>query len=878
MMVKTKYFKCYVYMDAVRHFFLISILFCSGTFCFAFQKANVNINNDKSWPVLTEYDQKHIKLIALPLGGIGTGTVSLGGRGDLRYWENLNRPNKVYVALDPNMKLGYSFFTLYAKAEGEKPVTRAIEGALQPPYEGERGSPAINQGLPRFRKNTFRAAYPFGQVLLSDPDVPLDVVIEGFNPLVPGDVEASSIPIAVLRFVLTNKTDKVVEVSVCGTLFNYIGTYDGPNRAVKKINIFREDKKNPLLKGIFMRAEHVDPLDEQFGTLALSVLAETGVSYRTGWWNTPGPWGDSLLDFWDDFSADGVLEERDSDNPRASLAVSRSVPPHGTEKITFLLTWHFPNRMTLVRSDSLGNFNSQGKDLVKKRIGNYYTTQYSDAWDVVKRTIPKLSELEEKTILFVRSFLDSDLPNEVKEAALYNISTLRTQTTFRTENGYFHGWEGSGNTHGLGFGTCTHVWNYEQGTAFTFGELAKKMREVEFMYATLDNGLMAHRVKLPLEEHAQDFKRAAADGQMGCIMKIYRDWQLSGDDELLKNLWPNVKKALAFAWRKGGWDEDQDGVMDGPNQHNTMDVDYFGANPQMGIWYLGALRAAEEMGRYLNDTQFSDKCHKLFENGSKWIDANLFNGEYYEHKLEDPDEFPHQLGAGCLVDQLVGQYMAHVCGLGYLLDPQHVKTALQSIMKYNWRDNLYGHYNYFRSFALSDESALLMASYPKGRRPKRPFPYSTEIMTGFEYTAAIGMLYEGQIEEGLVCIKAIRKRYDGLRRNPFDEAEYGHHYARAMASWAAVLAMTGFQYSGVEGSIQFAAVYKPTKWFWSNGYAWGTFRQIPGDGKQQIELAVLHGTIKIKKLILENYGVLDLKKSTTIEEGETLTSIVPKNR
>ena len=208
-----------------------------------------------------------------------------------------------------------------------------------------------------------------------------------------------------------------------------------------------------------------------------------------------------------------------------------------------------------------------------------------------------------------------------------------------------------------------------------------------------------------------------------------------------------VKKAVEFCWIPGGWDADKDGVMEGC-QHNTMDVEYYGPNPQMGIWYLGALRAAEEMARRVGDNEFAATCKDLFERGSKWIDGNLFNGEYYEHQIrppkdesqiaasllvgmgaKDPTNPDYQLGAGCLVDQLVGQYMAHVCGLGYLVDQDHVRTTLDSIMKYNYRDNLYGHFNCMRSFALGDEAVLLMADYPKDR-PKNPFPYFSEVMTG----------------------------------------------------------------------------------------------------------------------------------------------------
>ncbi|MBZ0289946.1 MAG: glycoside hydrolase family 116 protein, partial [Anaerolineae bacterium] len=361
---------------------------------------------------------------------------------------------------------------------------------------------------------------------------------------------------------------------------------------------------------------------------------------------------------------------------------------------------------------------------------------------------------------------DSDLPRVVKEAALFNLSTLRSQTTFQTADGYIYGWEGCDDTAGCCFGSCTHVWNYEQATAFLFGDLARRMREVEFLYTTRDDGGMSFRVNLPLK-YATAWSLAAADGQMGCLMKLYRDWQLSGDDEFLRRLWPKARKALEFCWIPGGWDADKDGVMEGC-QHNTMDVEYYGPNPQMGIWYLGALRSGEEMARQVGETDFADECRRLYENGRAWIDAHLFNGDYYEHEIRpaaskqsvfgmllsdmgaaDPTDPVLQLGAGCLVDQLVGQFVAHVCGLGYLTNPDHVQQTLRSIKQYNFKQGMFDHFNHMRSYVLNDESALLMATYPRGNRPQRPFPYYNEVMTGFEYSAAIGMLYEGQIDDGL---------------------------------------------------------------------------------------------------------------------------------
>ncbi|MFH1718909.1 MAG: GH116 family glycosyl-hydrolase [Planctomycetota bacterium] len=831
------------------------------------------------WPVLKRYDQDHLARIALPLGGIGTGTVSLGGRGDLRDWEIMNRAAKGFVPIQE--RSSGPFFAIFVRTDDGRTVTRAIEGPIElPGYEESHGSTVPNHGLPRFRRCSFAAAYPFGQVMLSDADVPVDVRIEAFNPLVPGDAEASGIPVAVLRYVLRNKTGKSVTASICGSVPNFIGVDGSGNTKDWKGDLVavggkanrNQFRKGRSVRGVFMNSEGVAERAEQWGTIAIATTAETGVSYRTAW--IQQGWGGSLLDFWDDFSDDGRLQEREApgeDTPMASLAVGFDLPPNGTKEVTFLLTWHFPNRQT---------WTPKGNE--KDCIGNYYTTKYDDAWDVAEKFVSQLAALEEKTLSFVRTFCQSDLPEVVKEAALFNISTLKTQTCFRTADGRFYGWEGSSNTRGCCHGSCTHVWNYEQAAAFLFGDLAKSMREVEFAHATDDKGLMSFRVNLPLER-AHGFGKAAADGQMGCIMKMYRDWQLSGDDQMLKALWPHVKRALEFCWIEGGWDADRDGVMEGC-QHNTMDVEYYGPNPQMGVWYLGALRAAEEMARYLGDDDFAVTCHRLFAQGSAWIDENLFNGEYYEHQVrppkdksqiapsllvgmgaKDPTRPDYQLGSGCLVDQLVGQYMAHVCGLGYLIEPDHVRKTLQSIMKYNLREGLYGHFNCMRSFALGDESALLMASYPKDR-PKNPFPYFTEVMTGFEYAAAVGMLYEGRPDDGLKCIGNIRERYDGRKRSPFDEAECGHHYARAMASWAAVLAMTGFNYSGVEKTMTFAA--RDGTFFWSNGYAWGNCSLRRSGGRIHVALSVLHGNLSLSRFTLSGFGQIQFDKTVSVNVGE----------
>lgn len=370
--------------------------------------------------------------------------------------------------------------------------------------------------------------------------------------------------------------------------------------------------------------------------------------------------------------------------------------------------------------------------------------------------------------------------------------------------------------------------------------------------------------------NARKFQHWAADGQMGTIVKMYRDWQLSGNDDELKKIWPNIKKSMAFAWT-GIWDTNKDGVMEGP-QHNTMDIEYYGPNPQMSAWYLAALKAAKEMASYLKDVDFAKECDDLFEKGKSWVDANLFNGEYYEQIIPKDHNGVAQLGKGCLVDQLVGQYLAHTTGLGYVLDKQHVQTTLRSILKYNWVSDFNNHTNTFRSFALGKEQGMIMASYPHGGLLDSPFPYYTELMTGFEYSTGVHMIYEGMRKEGLKVFTAIRDRYDGKKRNPFNEGEYGHRYARAMASWAGVLAWTGFQYSAVTKTMKFNDM--PGTYFWSNGYSYGTITLTKKEKNTQVEIKVIEGKIELDKFELNNKIVYQFKNNNVARAGQFLKFVL----
>jgi len=498
-------------------------------------------------------------------------------------------------------------------------------------------------------------------------------------------------------------------------------------------------------------------------------------------------------------------------------------------------------------------------------VGNAYTERFADAWDASRQMATELAPLEARTRVFAQALERSTLPPALLDAATSTLSTLRTNTCFRTPDGEFHGFEGCNDHQGCCHGSCTHVWNYEHATAQLFPTLAHSLRESEFLRNTDTNGLMGFRSYLP--DGKQIWQMAAADGQMGCLIKLYREWRLSGDTDWLRRLWPHAKRALEFAWIENGWDGNRDGVAEGV-QHNTYDVEFYGPNPLCGIYYLGALRAGEEMARTVGDQDSVAEYHRLFENGSRWFDQNLFNGEYYIQKVEGRPESQiapgvrigygagdtlhpsYQMGDACLADQLLGQLQAHVAGLGYLLPEAHVRAALKSVYKYNYRANLGDHVDLQRTYALNDEGGVVVATYPLGKRPEIPFPYFGEIWTGMDYQLAASLAFEGMMTEALTVVESTRRRFDGERRNPWNEPECGHHYARALASWACFAAWSGFRYSAPlrELTLMPHTRRQAFRCFWSVPSGWGSFTHTLKPQEQRVTVQLAEGTIALQKV------------------------------
>jgi non-lysosomal glucosylceramidase len=804
------------------------------------------------------YTDEALKEIAFPLGGIGTGTVSLGGRGQLRDWEIFNRPGK-------GKGLMYTFPAVFTRTASGKKMARVLESKIPPPHIVGGGCPPHEvYGLPRLSNAIFKGEYPFAYIDFRDAKLPVKIDLTAFNPMIPLNEQDSAIPAAVLRYKVTNTGDEPVDATVCWSLQNACGN-DGTMSPTRHNSNYGQQKNDYIddgeFRGVKLTQSKYPENDPKSGSMAI-VTTHKKVTYQEAW--TRGGWWDDAQAFWDDFRTDGEFTDNgvhdrsdDITSDITSLGLKVSLKPGESAELPFIITWYFPNRV---------NYWNREEEVKDKPLRNRYADLWKDAWDVAGYVVKNLERLESESAAFRDALYSSTLPRVALDAAGANMSIMRTCTGLYLDDDRFYGFEGCSDNSGCCPMNCTHVYNYEQALAFLYPKLERSMRLTDYTNQLFEDGKMAFRTLLPRQGKPIWGFHGAADGQMGCILKLYREWLMSGDEAFLREVYPGAKKSLEYAWVE--WDKDQDGVMEGI-QHNTYDIEFLGPNTMMGTLYMGALKAMEKLAAVMGDDEFAAKCKDIFEKGSYRMAESLWNGEFFIQDVDVETAPRYQYGKGCLSDQLLGQWFCEVVGLGKVLPQDKVKTTLESIFNYNWKPDLSDHESVQRTYALNDEAGLLLCSWPNGGRPRFPFTYADEVWTGIEYQVASHLIYEDMLEEGLAIVKGVRDRHDGIARNPWDEFECGHHYARAMASWSLVTALSGFLYNAPKKKIAFGPKVSASDFrcFYSTGSAWGTFTQELKDRRLIARIGVTQGELELENVKLDLPSDIEGTKGSASIDG-----------
>jgi uncharacterized protein (DUF608 family) len=821
--------------------------------------------------------------VAMPVGGIGAGCICFNGYGGLQDFSIWNHPTTTALPEGfASSRGGFAILHIKGPAsitkliEGPFPVLKIFDQGLQ----GEGYRRGGFEGFPRFDRCEFKGEFPFGEAKISDAKIPLAVRVTVWNPFVPLDDKNSSIPCAILEYTFHNRSQGSVEFE-----FSYHLSHLAPGCGRDESH-----SRNTVVpgRGVFLHNIE-EPTSESYGSACLISIGNRP-KIKAMWLRSPGWEFDSLSALWREVST-GTFAENDGTSAidtagrnGGSILLQGKLAPGESQSFPLVIVWHFPNcYLQAGGAPQPGASQPQGEPGCRiASQGNgplwrpYYASAWKDAREVALYVEGNYVDLRARTSRFKDALFSSTLPPYVLDAVSANLAILKSPTVLRLENGDIWGWEGCFPDGGCCHGSCTHVWNYAQAFPHLFPKLERTLRELELVRSMNDEGHVTFRAALPEGPVAHDF-HAAADGQLGGIMKVFRDWQISGDQDWLKNMYPLAKRSLDYCIRT--WDPDHRGGLFEPH-HNTYDIEFWGPDGMCTTIYQGALSALATMARATDHGDDARFYEDLARKCAAFLDEQLFNGEYYQQKVqyanlrdqsfakliagvdENSSEMQrllkregpkYQYGAGCLSDGVIGAWMAKMYGIETLLSNVNVRISLRAIFQRNFKTDLSQHANAQRpGYAMGHEPGLLLCTWPRGNKPTLPFVYSDEVWTGIEYQVASHLIAEGFVTEGLTIVKALRSRYDGRARNPWNEYECGNYYARAMASYALVGALSGFRYSAAQKTLWFGPQLKerPFKTFFSCATGFGTISLEPNT----LRVEVIEGELAVEKLVLTQGG------------------------
>jgi len=775
------------------------------------------------------YEAPYSDQIAFPMGGMGAGMVCLNGSGalssfSLRHRIELDRARRVFSALWIR--------------DAQVPA-RVLEGPvpswkLRPRFPGSDDDNCW--GLPRFRKATFQARFPFGTVALEDEQVPLKTSITGWSPFSPGDPDNASLPVAALEYRFVNPLETPVTAVFSFNSENVLAD------SASDLDFTTEEDKE---------VGRIDSIQNGF------VLYGAGApnqhwneGYFASWIDEPQVivncvWPCNSLDLlWRRFEA-GQYRASNPLTGAASAGASIFVPfdiDAGESKtITVCFAWYVPRSNLFEPEKGI----LDGKEVFYRppedRYQPWYTARFSGIDAIATYWRNNYSSLRKSAQLFSRTFHDTTLPPEVVEAVAANLSILKSPTVLRQRDGKLWGWEGcyvdasEFDRTGIS-GTTSHVWNFGQSIAHLFPSLERGLRETQLGSNQDSQGLQYCRTPLPIRPvdpgHVYP-DGAAADGQLGVIVALYRDWRISGDTAWLRRLWPRVRESLDFCIRT--WDPRHLGWIEEPHV-TTYDLELWGPDSLCASLYLGALSAVIAMGTVLEEPV--SRYIELLERGVKQAETQLFNGEFFfqivdwkslrqpfskddYHSVQMYGKSPEgrdlmkregpagQCGTACSSAGLMGVWLSLASGLDCVFSLEKVESHLSAVYRYNFKTDLADHVNLFRTaFACADDSGLVLCSWPRGGRPAKPMLYSDEVWTGIEYQVASHLIMIGKVDAGLEIVRAARRRYDGRARNPFSEVEAGDWYARAMSSYTLLQALSGARFDAVDKTLHLRPIIK----------------------------------------------------------------------
>lgn len=743
----------------------------------------------------------------ITIGGIGTGGMELRKDGQFYNWSIFNNyPLGVGPLLDlpvppfSNEQESFLYFLVRYQVEGEQPKIKLLHLTNGYQEGGLIGENPIYYfpWMSAVDKIEYAGRFPFVNMQFTDEEMPFDISLEAFSPFIPHDADNSAIPGAYFNFKIKSKTDKEVQVMLVGSLRNLVA-YDVVDKYFISDTVVTPDYKYFEHTVGRVAEDHITN-----GQMILGAKGGDEVSYYLGWAHRH-PYFERMLinktlGNMDDTPGRNAMNSNgdtigwigDNNNQvmKSSVAVSQTLHSKGESEARFFMSWYFPNAYGAIkerteRGKSEPLRTEKGYEIglkMTEKVGHYYENFYADAREVAQYLMENEDDLSDRSHQFTNDFYATTTDQYILDQVNSHFNTYITSSQF-DRKGRFAIREGITSNNSWGPNVTADVSLYGSVSIVSlFPELQKSsMRAHKALQTPL--GEINHGLGYDLGKNQNGtfgvYDRV--DLVPNYIQLVLRDYLFTNDKDYIQEMWPSVKLGIEYVLKERDHDGDQMPDMDGIMCSYDNFPMYGLASYIQSQWVVAmtlAARVAEDMG----EKQHAKTYAKIAKSGAELMEKQLWNGEYFN--LSNDYNGDKGIDNGCLTDQLMGQWVADMTGMGPLFDQKKIHASLKTILDYSFIEG-----DYLRNCTWPSHPDFFPMHNTNLWVDQANTPW-----TGVELAFASFLIYEGMVAEGKAVIKAVDERYrkSGLY---WDHQEFGGHYYRPMSSWAIMNAISGFTLS-----------------------------------------------------------------------------------
>ncbi len=856
-------------------------------------------NDNPEGSINTTYKNDERVRTGIALGGIGAGFVELRRNGQFYNWNIFNnQPKGTGPVFYPNDAPYYSgwedgimfFVVRYHEQGSDMPKMKLLQlpNSLNEGSTQNYGNIYIFPWLKAVKNIEYNARFPFVHMKFSDPEMPFDVEMEAFTPFIPHDVKNSSLPGVYFNFNIISKSQKKVDVMLIASQRNMAGYETNEKYFISEIH-----KKDGY---IFMN-QTVGGMDESsftHGQMGMASLSDNSTYYLG--WSHHHPYYEQALrnntlpninDTDGTKSMNKVPEWMPKTNGRnmidketgkkiaypgkeghqrslSSIANSTTLNPGDTFTHSFIFTWNFPNYYAKKINDDPTLEQKEYKEF-GRNIGNYYSNFFKSALDVANYMKKNKEILSKRTEEFLTNYYASDIDQYVLDQINSHLNTF-VVSGWLTKEGVFGVREGMAEDRSYaGMFTIDVALYGSVMVSALFPELEKSAIRAHAKTQG-EKGEINHSLPLDVENpkpyEQRNYHRVDMPGNF--VEMAMRDYFWTGDKKFLKDVWPNIKKAINYILSYRDKDNDQMPDMEGI-MCSYDNFPMYGLASYIQSQWLAAMASAAKGAEAIGDNKAKRKYATILKDGMKLMEDKLWNGEFY--RISNDYHGEHGKNEGCLTDQMIGQWIAHQSGLGYIHNKERIRKAMKSILSISYRKDYF-----LKNYGEKGKWLLDVA-------PERWVDQANTPWTGVELAFASFLLYEGLYEDAMKVIKTVDHRYREEQLY-WNHIECGGHYFRPMSSWAIINALLGLKIN--LGTYSFAPVIPKNNFKMFFAYPDGTAHYIAKNAKVRIK--ILTGKwnctqLRIQHAILSDVSSFTLngkKISCKIKNEEGVWILIPQ--